>query len=116
MTCVERSAERQRRGDRRRSGHSRAVRATPCPRSEPMPDANTMSLRLGCLWISTRLEGLMSKRTVNVVLVHGGFVDGAGWEGVYSLLRRDGYSVSIVQNPTISLADDVGATRLILAA
>src|SRR6267378_6555599 len=43
----------------------------------------------------------------NIVLVHGGFVDGAGWEGVYKILKRDGYSVSIVQNPTISLEDDV---------
>jgi pimeloyl-ACP methyl ester carboxylesterase len=46
-----------------------------------------------------------------VVLVHGGFVDGSGWEGVYRILRRDGYPVSIVQNPTISLADDVAVTR-----
>src|SRR5579859_1110837 len=52
----------------------------------------------------------------NVVLVHGGFVDGAGWEGVYKILTRDGYKVSIVQNPTLSLADDVAATRLIIAA
>jgi pimeloyl-ACP methyl ester carboxylesterase len=51
-----------------------------------------------------------------VVLVHGGFVDGSGWEGVYSVLRRDGYAVSVVQNPTISLADDVAATRRIVAA
>src|SRR6187401_2192303 len=42
----------------------------------------------------------------NVVLVHGGFVDGSGWRGVYDLLRKDGYNVSIVQNPTTSLADD----------
>lgn len=52
----------------------------------------------------------------NVVLVHGGFVDGSGWEGVYQALRRDGLTVSIVQNPTISLADDVLATRRVLAA
>jgi pimeloyl-ACP methyl ester carboxylesterase len=51
-----------------------------------------------------------------VVLVHGGFVDGSGWEGVYKILRKDGYSVAIVQNPTISLADDVAATRRIIAA
>src|ERR1700722_11075151 len=50
-----------------------------------------------------------------VVLVHGGFVDGAGWEGVYTLLKKDGYNVSIVQNPTTSLADDVAATRLVIA-
>ena len=51
-----------------------------------------------------------------VVLVHGGFVDGSGWEGVYKILRKDGYTVSIVQNPTISLADDVAATKRIVAA
>jgi hypothetical protein len=39
----------------------------------------------------------------NIVLVHGGFVDGSGWEGVYKILKKDGYNVSIVQNPTISL-------------
>ena len=48
----------------------------------------------------------------NIVLVHGGFVDGAGWEGVYKILKRDGYSVSIVQNPTISLEDDVAVLVL----
>src|SRR5207342_3082618 len=52
----------------------------------------------------------------NVVLVHGGFVDGSGWQGVYDLLKKDGYDVSIVQNPTISLADDVAVTQRILAA
>ena len=51
----------------------------------------------------------------NIVLVHGGFVDGAGWEGVYKILRKAGHNVSIVQNPTLSLADDVAATKLILA-
>ena len=52
----------------------------------------------------------------NVVLVHGGFVDGSGWQGVYDTLKRDGYAVSIVQNPTISLADDVAVTKRTLAA
>lgn len=51
-----------------------------------------------------------------VVLVHGGFVDGSGWEGVYKILRKDGYTVAIVQNPTISLADDVAATKRIVGA
>jgi len=51
----------------------------------------------------------------SVVLVHGGFVDGSGWEGVYNILRRDGYTVAIVQNPTISLADDVAATKRMIA-
>jgi len=52
----------------------------------------------------------------NVVLVHGGFVDGSGWQGVYDALKKDGYNVSIVQNPTISLADDVAVTKRTLAA
>ena len=51
----------------------------------------------------------------SVVLVHGGFVDGSGWEGVYSILKKSGHRVAIVQNPTSSLADDVAATKLIIA-
>jgi pimeloyl-ACP methyl ester carboxylesterase len=47
----------------------------------------------------------------SIVLVHGGFVDGSGWEGVYKILKSDGYNVLVVQNPTISLADDVAVTR-----
>ena len=50
-----------------------------------------------------------------IVLVHGGFVDGSGWEGVYSILRKHGYPVSVVQNPTTSLADDVATTRRVIA-
>jgi pimeloyl-ACP methyl ester carboxylesterase len=50
----------------------------------------------------------------NVVLVHGGFVDGSGWQGVYHLLRRDGYQVTIVQNPTLSLEGDAEVTRRVL--
>jgi len=55
-------------------------------------------------------------RVKNIVLVHGGFVDGSGWEGVYKILKKDGYNVSIVQNPTISLEDDVAVTKRVLAA
>ncbi|MGB9057513.1 MAG: alpha/beta hydrolase [Pseudolabrys sp.] len=61
------------------------------------------------------MSEVQSSATLTVVLVHGGFVDGAGWEGVYKLLRKDGYNVSIVQNPTLTLADDVAATRLVIA-
>jgi len=50
-----------------------------------------------------------------IVLVHGGFVDGSGWEEVYKILKKDGYNVSIVQNPTLSLADDVAVTRRVIA-
>jgi len=53
---------------------------------------------------------------LNIVLVHGGFVDGSGWEGVYGILRKDGYNVDIVQHSTESLAGDVAATKLILDA
>jgi pimeloyl-ACP methyl ester carboxylesterase len=52
----------------------------------------------------------------NIVLVHGGFVDGAGWRGVYDILKGDGFNVSIVQNPTLSLADDVAVTKRTIAA
>jgi pimeloyl-ACP methyl ester carboxylesterase len=52
----------------------------------------------------------------NIVLVHGGFVDGSGWEGVYSILKKDGYNVSVVQNPTISLKGDVETTKRVLSA
>src|ERR1700755_880530 len=51
---------------------------------------------------------------ISIVLVHGGFVDGSGWEDVYKILKNDGYKVSIVQNPTISLADDVAVTKRVL--
>lgn len=52
----------------------------------------------------------------SIVLVHGGFVDGSGWEGVYDILKKDGYEVTIVQNPTTSLADDVSVTKRAIAA
>lgn len=58
---------------------------------------------------------LASTALAAVVLVHGGFVDGSGWEDVYRILKKDGYQVSIVQNPTSSLADDVAATKRVLA-
>ena len=59
----------------------------------------------------------MSEESVkNVVLVHGGFVDGSGWQGVYDLLTADGYTVKVVQNPTVSLTGDVAATKMAIAA
>jgi pimeloyl-ACP methyl ester carboxylesterase len=62
------------------------------------------------------MAGLATAGAVNIVLVHGGFVDGSGWESVYNLLKKDGYSVSIVQNPTLSLADDVAVTKRVVRA
>jgi pimeloyl-ACP methyl ester carboxylesterase len=58
----------------------------------------------------------MNAPTLSIVLIHGGFVDGSGWEGVYNILKTDGYDVAIVQNPTTSLADDVAVTRRVIAA
>ena len=55
-------------------------------------------------------------KPVSVVLVHGGFVDGSGWQGVYDSLKSDGYDVVVVQNPTVSLADDVAVTKRAIAA
>jgi pimeloyl-ACP methyl ester carboxylesterase len=52
----------------------------------------------------------------NIVLVHGGFVDGSGWQGVHEQLTEDGFRVHVVQNPTLSLAGDVATTHLILDA
>lgn len=57
-----------------------------------------------------------AERVNNVVLVHGGFVDGGGWEPVFKLLKAKGFNVSIVQNPTTSLAADVAATKAVLDA
>jgi pimeloyl-ACP methyl ester carboxylesterase len=58
--------------------------------------------------------GLENNDRPAIVLVHGGFVDGSGWEDVYKILRGDGYTVRVVQNSTISLAGDVAATRLVI--
>jgi len=54
-------------------------------------------------------------RSKSVVLVHGGFVDGSGWEGVYQTLKKDGFDVIVAQNPTTSLADDVAVTKRAIA-
>jgi pimeloyl-ACP methyl ester carboxylesterase len=61
---------------------------------------------------------VMSKtgtKSVSIVLVHGAFVDGSGWQSVYERLNDDGYEVGVVQNPTASLSNDVAATRLVIA-
>ena len=58
----------------------------------------------------------MSSGIKNIVLVHGNFADGSGWEGVFQILQRDGYNVTIVQNPTLSLAQDVALTKHAIAS
>jgi pimeloyl-ACP methyl ester carboxylesterase len=52
----------------------------------------------------------------NIVLVHGGFVDGSGWQPVYKILTGEGFNVRVVQNPTLSLADDVAVTKRAIAS
>lgn len=69
----------------------------------------------GALLAASGLSFAEGMAMPSVVLVHGGFVDGSGWAGVYKILRKDGYKVSVVQNPTISLADDVAVTKRVLA-
>jgi len=71
--------------------------------------------------LAAAVPGILASDTAknpkpSVVLVHGGFVDGSGWEDVYKILKKDGYNVSIVQNATTSLADDVAATKRVLDA
>jgi pimeloyl-ACP methyl ester carboxylesterase len=58
----------------------------------------------------------MTDKSVSIVLVHGGFVDGSGWQGVHNVLTADGYEVLVVQNPTISLPEDVAVTKRAIAA
>jgi len=61
------------------------------------------------------MAGTLDSTAKTIVLVHGGFVDGSGWEEVYKILKKDDYNVSVVQNPTISLEDDVAVTKRVLA-
>ncbi|WP_378951219.1 alpha/beta hydrolase [Mesorhizobium sp. ANAO-SY3R2] len=75
--------------------------------------AAASALALGVGATATKAQAADVK---SVVLVHGGFVDGSGWQGVYDILTKDGYDVTIVQNPTTSLADDVAVTRRAIAA
>jgi pimeloyl-ACP methyl ester carboxylesterase len=60
------------------------------------------------------MTGKLDSKEKTIVLVHGGFVDGSGWEEVYKTLKKDGYDVTIVQNPTISLEEDVAVTKRVL--
>src|ERR1700730_11383981 len=86
-------------------------------------EIKTRHIILGLLPIITLVFGFgsviaqtsASAGVKNIVLVHGGFVDGSGWEGVYKILKKDGYTVAVVQNPTISLGDDVAVTKRTIA-
>src|ERR1700733_7382392 len=115
--------------------HGKAARSTdPLARSE-MPyesqigtQRRTISMKgqtlarifsIAMLLVASQ-EGLLSQtnqaeKVRNVVLVHGGFVDGSGWEGVYNALKKSGYTVTIVQDATTSLADDVATPKRAIA-
>lgn len=76
----------------------------------------TMLAAASALALGVGVSAAKAADTKSVVLVHGGFVDGSGWQGVYDILKKDGYDVTIVQNPTTSLADDVAVTKRAIAA
>src|SRR5713226_7190601 len=69
-------------------------------------------LLLTCCTLSAQNE---AHRIRNIVLVHGAWADGSGWKGVYDILVRDGYNVSIVQEPETSFKEDVAATKRVLS-
>jgi pimeloyl-ACP methyl ester carboxylesterase len=76
----------------------------------------SIAIASAALAASSSLSAATTEKPVSVVLVHGGFVDGSGWQGVYNQLTKDGYEVIVVQNPTTSLADDVAVTKRAIAA
>jgi len=67
---------------------------------------------LSCAAIAAQNE---APRIRNIVLVHGAWADGSGWKGVYEILVKDGYNISIVQEPETSFKEDVAATKRVLA-
>jgi pimeloyl-ACP methyl ester carboxylesterase len=71
-----------------------------------------IALLLSCCALAAQNK---DHRIRNIVLVHGAWADGSGWRGVYDILLKDGYNVSIVQEPETSFQDDVTATKRILA-
>jgi pimeloyl-ACP methyl ester carboxylesterase len=75
----------------------------------------TIALASAALAASSSLSATTHEKPVSIVLVHGGFVDGSGWQGVHKILSNDGYEVIVVQNPTASLADDVAVTKRAIA-
>ncbi len=76
----------------------------------------SIALASAAIAASSSLSAAIPEKPVSIVLVHGGFVDGSGWEGVHRILSKDGYEVIVVQNPTLSLGDDVAVTKRAIAA
>jgi pimeloyl-ACP methyl ester carboxylesterase len=82
---------------------------------DPQRLGRILSLVL-CLWVSCVATAQNSDHRVNnIVLVHGAWADGSGWKGVYDILTKDGFNVSVVQEPETSFKDDVDATRRVIA-
>ena len=67
---------------------------------------------LNCFTVAAQKE---APKIRNIVLVHGAWADGSGWKGVYDILVKDGYKVSIVQEPETSFKEDVAATKRMIA-
>jgi pimeloyl-ACP methyl ester carboxylesterase len=78
--------------------------------------ASRVNAAIGWAALSIPTERWFLMASENVVLVHGGFVDGSGWQGVHNILKKDGYNVGVVQNPTVSLEDDAAVTRRVVDA
>jgi pimeloyl-ACP methyl ester carboxylesterase len=76
----------------------------------------SIAVASAALAASSSLVAATPEKPVSVVLVHGGFVDGSGWRGVHDILSKEGYEVIVVQNPTVSLEDDVMVTKRAIAA
>ena len=85
------------------------------PAAAPSPDSAAATAPPAKAAAAQPAIAPMSGPVRNVVLVHGAFVDGSSWNGVVAKLQQKGYRVSSVQNPLTSLADDVAATRRVLA-
>ena len=75
-----------------------------------------LALASPALAASSSLVAATPEKPVSIVLVHGGFVDGSGWEGGHNILSKEGYEVIVVQNPTVSLEDDVTVTKRAITA
>jgi pimeloyl-ACP methyl ester carboxylesterase len=76
----------------------------------------SLAMASAALAVGTPVAAATPEQPVSIVLVHGGFVDGSGWQAVHNILANDGYEVIVLQHPTVSLADDVAATRRAIAA
>ena len=79
-----------------------------------MPNSFVATAAAAVALLSAAVAAARAEPARNIVLVHGAFADGSGWKPVAEILRKDGYTVSIVQEPETSLADDVAATNRIL--